>query len=67
MIQQLTTGTMSNKRLIWVNLARVEMITRHDVAVQVPGTKLTLIGGLALDIWETPEEIAILANTPETA
>jgi hypothetical protein len=64
----MTTGDMPDKRLIWVNLDRVEIIERHDHSVdRVPRTKLTLIGGRALNVWETSEEIAVLANTPEIA
>jgi hypothetical protein len=63
MIQQLTT---SDNLLIWVNLAQIQMMrTVPDVTKGYPSTQIIFENQQTLYVFESPAEIAILANTPE--
>lgn len=60
MIEKLTT---SHNRPVWINLAHVLRIERMTpVQDGYPATKVELMTGVTIDVFESPEEIATLAN-----
>lgn len=62
MIQQLTTP---EKTLVWVNLTHILRMRRTDGSQHGAVTLIDFINQQTMYVQESPEEIAILANTPE--
>lgn len=59
MIEQLT---MINKKPVWVNLDYLVRMEEMEVEKGYPATRLVLMGGDTVEVYESPQEIAVLAN-----
>jgi uncharacterized protein YlzI (FlbEa/FlbD family) len=62
MIQKLTTSTDFSEEPIWVNLDQILKITRLEPRPKMPSTGIEFINGQRLAVFESADEIAILAN-----
>jgi hypothetical protein len=65
MIQQLTVMEGDCEVPIWVNLDHILKITRLEPRPKIPSTMIEFTNGTHLAVFESAQEIAILANTPE--
>jgi uncharacterized protein YlzI (FlbEa/FlbD family) len=50
---------------IWVNLDHILKITRLEERPEIPSTMIEFTNGKHLAVFESAQEIKILANTPE--
>jgi uncharacterized protein YlzI (FlbEa/FlbD family) len=65
MIQQLTAAEGNREIPIWVNLDHVLKISRLEPRPKIPSTMIEFTNGKHLAVFESAQEIAVLANTPE--
>jgi uncharacterized protein YlzI (FlbEa/FlbD family) len=66
MIQKLTTGTNLSEEKVWVNLDQILKITRLEPRPKTPSTMIEFNNGQYLAVFESADEIAILANNQES-
>ena len=59
MLRKLTTDP---KRPIWINLDMIVKIEKIEVQDGYPSTQIRMFVGGSADVYESPEEIAALAN-----
>ncbi|QDM29379.1 hypothetical protein FNL56_27170 [Tardiphaga sp. vice304] len=59
MLEKLTTN---QKKSVWINLDMIVRMESINVQDGYPSTQLFLFVGGSVDVFESPEEIAILAN-----
>jgi hypothetical protein len=63
MIQKLTVSEGEQERPVWVNLDHILKISRVEPRPKIPSTMIE--NGEHLAVFESADEIAILANTRE--
>jgi uncharacterized protein YlzI (FlbEa/FlbD family) len=65
MIQKLTVIEGEQERPVWVNLDHILKISRLEPRPKIPSTMIEFTNGKHLAVFESADEIAILANTRE--
>jgi uncharacterized protein YlzI (FlbEa/FlbD family) len=65
MLQHLTAAEGDREASVWVNLDHILKISSLEPRPRIPSTMIEFVNGKHVAVFESAQEIAILANTPK--